>query len=457
MEDYVLMTRLDALRECLRIVAANLDSKAWAPEEAEDARVELLGDSSLWTGLQTLVTEINRHIGLLDQIDEKLWKAPPDQPAALSAAWVHYGKSLRDSEGLLRECLEIIGSLAIRNQDLDDKLLYVADELIRDCMTVSISDGNYYLLVNSVIFSDAFSRTRARIIRLRFPAWTIWNLPFAAHEVGHVANWYVLNQERDQDEPLRVLTPFKDNQRASLVANDADLNELHQAGGGEARQAEDWADARLRVLLADAFATYTMGPAYACSAIMLRLNPLAKALRDMPADLQRAHVILSTLGCMNGDEDSPTRPYNTVIGRLKDGWEKALERSTPASALTDAEKAYLEQLAEAFTRDIGPQIFTTAARYPDGSPKDGWTKAQEWANSWWDQRKNGKPFSLPDNPTGKLRDALNAAWLCRLSITGDFDVRSRGHNDLANTATRLCQAIIGSRAARKISSPDRIV
>jgi hypothetical protein len=451
MEDHVLMARLDALRNSLSIVAANLESTAWQRGGNQPStRTELLGESSLWTGLQTLVTDINRRIVVLNQIDEDLRKAASDEHTALSTAWVRYGKSLRDSEDLLRECLEVIGSLAIRNQDLDDQLLYVADELIRDCMTVSISDQNYYLLVHSVIFSDAFSRTRARIIRLRFPAWTIWNLPLAAHEVGHVAHAFVLNQERDQDESLQLLTPFMTNQRDSLVANDTDLNKLHQNGGDKAQQSEDWANSRLRILLADAFATYTMGPAYACSAIMLRLNPAAEAQCGMPADVQRAHVILSSLHCIN--DLVLVKPYDFVIKQLEDSWGKTLDRSTPASKLTDSDKAYLKQLAEAFTRELAPQIFTTAARYPHTSPKDGWTKAQEWANNWMDLRQKGKSFAVHDSPSGKLRDVLNAAWLCRLSVTDHSEARKRAHKDSADNASILCQAIIRSR----VTGPPRL-
>jgi hypothetical protein len=282
MEDHVLMARLDTLRSNLRMVAANLDSNAWQREGSRPStRTELLGGSSLWTGLQTLVIEINKRIAFLDEIDKALRRPEPD----VSAAWAGYGKCLRDSENLLRECLEIIGSLAIRNQDLDDQLLHVADELIRDCMTVSISDRNYHLLVHSVIVNDAFSQTHARIIRLRFPAWTIWNLPLVAHEVGHVAHTFILKKERDQDdESLRLLTSFIANQQNPLIVNDAGLHKMHQNGGIHEQQAKDSANSRLRVLLADAFATYTMGPAYACSAIMLRLNPVAEAQRDMPAD-----------------------------------------------------------------------------------------------------------------------------------------------------------------------------
>ena len=447
MQDYVLMSRLDALRNSLGVVADNLESKVWQRGgDRSKPRAELLGESSLWKGLQKLITEINKRIGSLNQIEVELLQGACNE----QAAWGRYAKSLRESEDLLRECLEIIGSLAIRNQDLDDQLLYVADELIRDCVTVSISDQNYYLLVHGTGFSDAFSRTYARIIRLRFPAWTIWNLPLAAHEVGHVASADVLNEERDQDESLRLLMPFMANQRKYLIAEDDDLKEKFAKGGDDATLAESWAFSRLRVLLADAFATYTMGPAYACSAIMLRLNPAAAAQRDIPSDAQRAHVVLSTLRSMNGT-NGHAGPYDWVIGQLDEGWKKALDGSPASVAGRGAD--HLKQLTTAFTTDVAPQIFYATAKYPSISPNGGWSKAQEWATNWLEQLQDGGLFDPPENSGGKLRDVLNAAWLCRLSIKGTSDVRSRSHRYLADAATKVCRSVIQSRVTRTQIGP----
>jgi hypothetical protein len=311
--------------------------------------------------------------------------------------------------------------------------------------------------VHSVMFSDAFSRTHARIIRLRFPAWTIWNLPLVAHEVGHVAHAVVLNQERDQDDSLQLLTSFMASQRDSVIENDTDLSELHKRGGEQQSESERLAHSRLRVLLADAFATYTMGPAYACSAIMLRLNPAVEAPRDMPSDIRRAHVILSMLHSMNGADGSLSKPYDLVIKRLEDSWEKALDRSAPTSKLTASDAGHLSRLAEAFTRDVAPQIFTTAARYPHTAPRDGWTKAQEWGNNWWAQCEKGESFSVPENPSGKLRDVLNAVWFCRLSITDNSKARNRVHKDLADAATDLCRTIIDRpRSTRTLTGSARV-
>lgn len=439
MDDPVLMSRLEALRNNLNVVAENLDSKAWQPEQSRlDSRAELLGESSLWTGLETtLIKEIRKHLAELTKVEKDLVKAPPLDHAAVSAAWVRYAKTLGDSQGLLRECLEIIGTLAIRTKDLDHKILYVADELIRDCMTLSTGDPHYYLLVHSL--GATFSKTRARIIRLRFPEWTIWDLPLVAHELGQVAITEILVREQAEDETLRTLTRFLANQQDSLVASDPDLNKKHQAAGEQATEAERWAQNRVRVFLADAFATYTLGPAYACSAIMLRLSPSAVAQPDVPSDSQRGHVIMSMLRWMNDKAPIP-KPYSDVIAHLDKAWQNTFDRSNPGSKPGPNQQAHLEQLAEVFYLTLNG-----TAMYPHQAPRDGWRKAQEWSGAWLDQWRKNLPLKVPVDAVGKLRDVLNATWLCRLEIDESPAVKNRAHLELALAAKNLSNVIIQAR------------
>lgn len=439
MDDPVLMSRLGALRNNLNVVSTNLASKAWLPDQSRgDARAELQADM-LWNGLETaLVTEIRARVAQVEKIEKDVTSAQPTDQAAMSAAWVRYSKLLAGSEDLLRECLEIIGTLAIRSKDLDHKILFIADELIRDCMMLSTGDGAYYLHVPSV--REAISKTRARIIRV-FPEWAIWDLPLASHDLGHVAINGILARENGQDEELQQMTPFINKERDSLVAMDAELNAaLHNAND----DAKRWATGRVRVLLADAFATYTMGPAYACAAIMLRLNPSVSASRDLPSDTQRAHVILGMLRWMNADAPMP-HPYTDVVEQLDGAWQNTVQRSNPASELTAAYKAYLDQLAQEFGREVSWRTLNGTAKYPYKPANEGWTKAQEWAALWREQWQNNRALGVPDNPTGKLRDVLNAAWLCRLGLGANDSARAQAQ--VAQVGQELCNALLKARAA----------
>jgi hypothetical protein len=455
MDDPVLMSRLAALRHNLKLVSTNLESKAWKSGEADStAREELGGESSLWAGLEaTLNTEIRKLQRQIADVEKELRSARPDDVAAASAAWVRYSKILTESQGLLRECLEIIGTLAIRQKDLDHRSLYIADELIRDCLTLSTGGLDYYLLVHGM--SDALSKTRARIIRLRFPDWTIWDLPLAMHELGNVVMSGILTREREHaEEPeLQVLTPFRDKQRDSLFATDPVLSQKLQAGGDGAAEATRWAEGRVRVLLADAFATYTMGPAYAYSAITLRLSPTAAANRDVPSDAQRAETILSMLKWMN-ENPGPgvvSKPYTEEIPALRQSWTDACARCTPTGRLGDNETEYLSEFARGFGRDVSYASLNGTAMYPTDTVHEGWKCAGDWASAWLKQwiESPGTALECPENPTGKLRDVLNATWLCRARMDQRPDVTSSAHNAIATVGQKLCIEIISSRTGRR--------
>jgi len=447
MEDPILISRLEALRNNLDAVSANLASAAWQGDEQSRAttRAELLGESLLWAGLETLRTDIDKRLRDLQQIDKELAKAAVGDPTAVSVAWSRFGKIQAGAQELLRECLEIIGTLAIREKNLDHRLLYVADELIRDCLTLSTGGSDYYLLVHSL--SDTFSRAKSRIIRLRFPEWTIWDLPLAAHDLGHVAIAGILLKEQGPAKDDATLTPFLDEQRDLLVQNDAALLARRETGGDSAAEADRWADGRVRVLLADAFATYTMGPAYAYSAIMLRLSPNA-ASRDVPSDALRAQVILSTLGWMNDNTGAVGKPYSDVLQQQTANWQSALD-ANPVHQLDGALINFAAQLASQFGADVSNYAFSRTAKYPPAAANQGWTRARDWANHWLGEWKNRQDLTLPDNENGKLRDVLNATWLCRSSLMSDRETTMRAHVQLARVGQELCTRIIETATGRR--------
>src|SRR5262249_16861778 len=187
--------------------------------------------------------------------------------------------------------------------------------LIQELLVFITRLSPYYFLVHGM--DDTFTKTRVRIIRLRFPEWRIWDLPLAAHELGHVVIGENLeSEEKPENADQRILTPFIQRQRASLVRQDPGFKQMSMKRRSGVQQAAQWAESRIHEFLADAFATYTMGPAYACSAILLRLHPLIDAKDGRPSDAQRAHVILSMLKWMNDKAPITDPPYISIISRL---------------------------------------------------------------------------------------------------------------------------------------------
>lgn len=446
MNDPVLVARLRALWDDLDFVSDRLRKSAW-PSDQTATRAEMLVDS-LWIGLEmTLGKEIELQKRAMERIERDVTQPTINDPAVLAAAWTRYAKVFQESQSVLRECLEIIGSLAIRNQDLDKRIWYVADQLIRECLVLSTGNQHYYLLVHGM--EDTFIKTRSRILRLRFPEWTIWDLPLAAHELGHVIISENLELEKNKSEDRRILEPFVQNLRDSLVGLDPEWNVQNQAGGKKAEETERWAEDRVHEFLADAFATYTMGPAYACSAILLRLNPSLGASDGRPSDAQRAHVILSMLAWANTLWPLAP-PYREVIEELQGYWNETLKRVNPHGKLTSEYEDWLKQLAEAFGKDAGPNSLRRSALYPSKEEREGWLRAQNWALEWMAQLQSNNNFNEPNTSSENLRDVLNAAWFCRLQIIktmrqGDINQQIRSLKDLQEVGQKLCNTIMVSK------------
>jgi hypothetical protein len=448
MTDPVLVARLRALWDDLDYVSQKLGKSAWVPAQGA-TRAELEVDS-LWDGLEmTLLKKIERQKQTLKKIGLDLAALAQNNPAGLTDLWGRYWRAFQESQGVLRECLDIFGTLAIRNKDLDQRILCVADKLISDCLEFSKGDRRYFLLVHGM--EDTFIKTTARILRLRFPEWTIWDLPLAAHELGHVLVTEGLEADKAAAVPEdRLWEPFVKGWRDALLEVDPECKKQKDAGGTQAVDAEQWAESRVYELFADAFATYTMGPAYACSAILLRLNPNSGASCGKPSDAQRAHIILSMLEWANGIVPL-TSPYGTVIQQLKGCWNDTLSRVNPAAKLTPEYEAKLKDLADAFGKDAGPNFFRGTALYPPTGDREGWARAQAWANNWLTQTRSADGnLTLPERSSENLRDVLNAAWFCRLQIVttmpqGDIDKPIGSLKKLQEAARNLCTLIMESK------------
>src|SRR6185503_8084314 len=90
-----------------------------------------------------------------------------------------------ESQEVFCECLEYIGGLALRDRGFDQRICDIGDHLIVSCA----KDWNNLKWQSLTILAaqERLGQTMARIIRLRFPEWTIWTLPFTAREFAHVA------------------------------------------------------------------------------------------------------------------------------------------------------------------------------------------------------------------------------------------------------------------------------
>jgi hypothetical protein len=158
-------------------------------------------------------------------------------------------------QAIFAEYVDFLGGLALRDAGFDTGISQVADEL------VSTYKPNRQLVPLHALPTrqQTVAKTLAQVIRVGFPEWTIWALPFTAHEFWHVT------AQKDLEENLR-----------------AEIAKLGRP---------DLIEPRFQSCLADAFATYTMGPAYAYSAFLLLLDPVqAFATRGPESSVDSARV-----------------------------------------------------------------------------------------------------------------------------------------------------------------------
>lgn len=427
MADPILAARLDMLQQNLRRVAS---SAAWLKAKLQGLEVP----DGLWEGLDaTIGDQARRQRGRIREVRELMAAAeheddPETAKKYLRKGWGLYNEIYQQSQDIFEECLTFIGGLTFRERGLDECICMIADDLIRDCARQSTGRAWESLTVPAL--RETVDKTIARIIRLRFQEWTIWTLPFTAHEFGHV----VISDEVE-------LKGFIEQEIEKLLAG-SDSYLRHLLENKDAEQARNCARFRLNEFLADAFATYTMGPAYACAAILLRFNP-ASAYDEsttQPGDARRVRIVMEMLKQMNV-RAGKLSPYKEVIDYLDKKWNGALDRVGQADTLAAPDSQYLDTLVARISRFYVDVLRPTALYLPTAEEglEEGWTVARQWASGWLKQVENKEALSIPPvTSTHKLRDVFNAAWLCRITEPDSVD-------RIADVARLLCESIIEGR------------
>jgi len=316
-----------------------------------------------------------------------------DEKKKLEEAWDLYAKAYRQCQDFFSEYLEVIGGLAFRKKVQEVEVITPIYDLADDLMSTSVPDITpLFRSVHPTLpaLPETLLKTMAHIIGLRFPEWTIWTLPSIAHELGHI-----------------------------LIHDDRILREFVEKTQGEKWTAKDntkRSKKHLTEFIADAFSTFVMGPAYACSAIFLKFNPTT-ADRDSdehPGDAKRAYLVFTMLRKMN-DEDDVLNPYANVVTVLTKIWEDMLERAGQREPLQASDKGCLEELVKKAWGLFAAEALRGDAKYPYNNPDRGWTIAKKWKERWSEQLNNGESLSIEKvGQFNTLRDVLNAAWLCRL-------------------------------------------
>ncbi len=444
MGDVILENRLLALKQYLgqiKAVPALLTRRNTQNQYVLNRiRGLLLNRERLWNLICTALNrETTREIDAVEKIEGKL-KSAETLPQVLAErsvreAWAQYGELIQRCQKLFRECMDLLNGLAFREITLDESICELADELIDKCSkSVARPPGLAF-----PASQEPLLKVLRRIVRIPFPEWSIWTLPLIAHEYGHVA----ISEPTDP----QLLQPFAE-QRAARPRNwDSEyLKVLGQPGVLEEAKIEAEKRAaerglfRVNEYLADAFATYVMGPAFACAAIRFRLAPSLSPGDDPYSglDSERAIVIMAMLRKMN----EPDRRFDEVIGRLDDCWQQSTNVfGAVREPIWKTKQRKLHRLVD----EIWELFKIDLTDLPLYKPRD-WTVAEDWAKKWIDE-SNGKVPQVPTNagPDHALRDVLNAAWLCRIRS----DSKATMFEDVAK---RTCQVMLRKQARNASSS-----
>jgi hypothetical protein len=322
--------------------------------------------------------------------------SPPQ--AATNADWDKFRELVGNRERLsvFQEYVDVAGGLSLRGNGMDEQFCAMADWL----------SDHWNRVIGLPYWFSIPARDEARlmthiIVPVGFPEWTIWAVPLFAHEVGRI---FV-----DKEKTLQGFTVA---QARGLSADKAGTS-----GGTAKTQARptrkrvEARQARIRTYLADAFATYVMGPAYACASLLLKLDPsgVGQDEQERGWDHVRARVILGTLEKIR---PTVTAEMADIIKTLEESWQAAVYRFAPSQS-TGNDPALVDPVIA--------QAIDTLRRLEDMRDEpicfndDAWGKAKRLAAEVFANLHNRADVTGADETTGiSLPLVLNAAWYQRV-------------------------------------------
>jgi hypothetical protein len=327
-------------------------------------------DRSIWTDLTDRAKDLQEEASIIEQ-----------GPANASGWTALANTENTANQEVFNESIEFLGGFALRDARLDAEVCELADRIIE------LIYGPSATALRAIPGGIAAIKMKlGRIVRLRFPEWTIWALPLVAHDVWRLGEWPQLTKR---------------------------LKDRFQEDGGKAGLYGEG----LELCLADAFATYTMGPAYAYTAIALLLNP------RHPEDEMRVRIILRVLSGDSCSCGGMGGSYQDVAAELRRAWEEAMADTgaRPSSALDNSGLDALVQRLRAM---------------PPSSPEftlDQWMPLHEWGTRLLGNASDLEALlKSAASASYDLRHGLNAAWLARVSsVRNPADDLTKKSMDLA--------------------------
>lgn len=356
-------------------------------------------------------------------------------------AWELLREMQRQSTRLISEAQSFLGGMAIRRTALDQGM---SDKALLLAQTFSERTGFSWspaVAFGPSVVDDCPESFLVAIdagddlIRMPIPRWDIWHLPLVAHDFAY----WLVKQSRVKEFDVFIADQIKLAQRINHDDNPPApkevsclLPELREALAAR-RQILDVAafqkqsgptlelyylrqKVHLWHLIADALATYLMGPAYAHALVFLALNPTnpliegasanknaAVRSRFLPSDARRAAIALYTLKRMSDEAKTDLYTdglYDSEWKLLTSVWERALE---VANFREDYRELSLDMV------DWHQAIYNALGVNFNSLP--GETAAQ-----WQEGRNKVVPMLQNGTKAGSkisLESVIHGAWWCR--------------------------------------------
>jgi hypothetical protein len=338
--------------------------------------------------------------GALDRID-MLRDDLHDGQATRQEAWDSYARLRVDAQDVCRDCVELIGGFALRehlrpleedDQEaeffLDRRICTYAESVVEHCARAY---PKFNILAAIPAAHDTVAKALGRIVRVRFPEWTIWSLPLAAFEYGLVVF-------SEGDFPAAALDDECKKREKALPEEDPGTREQVT-----------------RLLFADAFATYLLGPAYASAAIVLRFDPRGPHGGELGVDVERAEAMFAMLDLLypDGIGDSARR---FVAEHLRARWDETLRGMGrgPDATTRDRATAFAVRAHRRFGRVFYENIPYRPEPTTEEQVDDSWSTSEKLFRHWRSQLPDALRQAYPAPRSYSLRDVLNAAWRGRL-------------------------------------------
>jgi hypothetical protein len=319
----------------------------------------------------------------LAEVERAVLPGPP-----VGTAWADLLRAQAQVDSVRRESLAFLGGVLLRGLDHQGESCELAEAMLRELnQHLGVEWANLVLPGE-----EEFTARLTSIVRVRFPHAGVWELPIAVHEFGHVVA-HGLAQNTGEDTPRR-------NPLAGPL----------NAEGGVPPQREE--------LFADFFATYTVGPAFACTLLLLRFNPeLTRPEQDFeapetatathPTVDKRAELVLWTLRRMNETAGNFRRPYAAALTTLETAWRAQLAAARPQAELSRLTRKKLSFLGNQFWQ-VAEDHFDARVRH--AIPMD--------ARGLVDQLTSSQPLG-PIADGVRVLDVVGAAWRARLQQWGE--------------------------------------